>query len=84
MPNRHTLTYLVKQDASIGTSSSILIRILTTVWTVTVFQAHCAKQLVFSVHMKSENLQYNTLGHWVDRFINQGSDGPSIILIDCK
>ena len=31
---------------------------------------------------KSNNLQYNTLGHWVDRLIDQASDGPSIILID--
>ena len=31
---------------------------------------------------KSDNLQYNTLGRWVDRLINQASDGPSIILID--
>ena len=33
---------------------------------------------------KSDNLQYNTLGRWVDRLINQASDGPSIILIDWK
>ena len=26
--------------------------------------------------MKSDNLQYNTLGHWVNRLINQASDGP--------
>ena len=32
--------------------------------------------------LKSDNLQYNTLGRWVDRLINQASDGPSIILID--
>ena len=32
--------------------------------------------------MKSDNLQYNTLGCWVDRLIDQASDGPSIILID--
>ena len=31
---------------------------------------------------KSDNLQYNTLGRWVDRLIDQVSDGPSIILID--
>ena len=30
----------------------------------------------------SDNLQYNTLGRWVDRLIDQASDGPSIILID--
>ena len=32
--------------------------------------------------LKSENLQYNTLGRWIDCLINQASDGPSIILID--
>ena len=32
--------------------------------------------------VKSDNLQYNMLGPWVDRFIDQASDGPSIILID--
>ena len=32
--------------------------------------------------LKSDSLQYNTLGCWVDRRINQASDGPSIILID--
>ena len=32
--------------------------------------------------LKSDNLQYNTLGRWVDRLIDQASDGPSIILID--
>ena len=31
--------------------------------------------------LKSDNLQYNTLGRWVDRLHNQASDGPSIILI---
>ena len=31
---------------------------------------------------KSDNLQYNTLGRWVTRLIDQASDGPSIILID--
>ena len=34
------------------------------------------------LHLKSDNLQYNTLGRWVDRLIDQASDGPSIILID--
>ena len=33
-------------------------------------------------NFRSDNLQYNTLGRWVDRLINQASDGPSIILID--
>ena len=32
--------------------------------------------------LKSDNLQYNTLGRWVVRLIDQASDGPSIILID--
>ena len=32
-------------------------------------------------HHKSDNLQYDTLGCWVDGLI-QASDGPSIILID--
>ena len=31
---------------------------------------------------KSDNLQYNMLGHRVDHLIDQASDGPSIILID--
>jgi hypothetical protein len=33
-------------------------------------------------NLKSDNLQYNMLGHWVDHLIDQVSDGPSIILID--
>ena len=34
------------------------------------------------VYLKSDSLQYNQLGHWVDRLIDQASEGPSIILID--
>ena len=30
-------------------------------------------------NLKSDNLQYNTLGQWDDRFIDQVSDVPSII-----
>ena len=33
---------------------------------------------------KSDNLQYNMLGRWVDCLIDQASDGPSIVLIDKK
>jgi hypothetical protein len=33
-------------------------------------------------YYKSDNLQYNTLGCWVDRIIDQVCDGPSLILID--
>ena len=33
------------------------------------------------IHIKSGNLQYNMLGCWVDRLIDQVSDGPSIILL---
>ena len=33
---------------------------------------------------KSDDLQYNTLKGWVDRLIDQVSDGPSIILIENK
>ena len=33
-------------------------------------------------YLISDNLQYNTLGRWVDRLIDQASDGPSILLID--
>ena len=29
---------------------------------------------------KSDNLQYNTLGRWDDRLIDQASDVPSIII----
>ena len=29
--------------------------------------------------MKSDNLQYNTLGRWFDRLMDQASDVPSII-----
>ena len=36
------------------------------------------------LYLQSDNLQYNTLGHWVDCLIDQTSDGPSIILIDWK
>ena len=32
--------------------------------------------------LKSDKLQYNMLGLWVDRLIVQASDGPSIIMID--
>ena len=37
----------------------------------------------FLIHAnkKSDNLQYNKLGRWVDLLIDQGSDGPSIILM---
>ena len=35
-------------------------------------------------HIKSDNLKYNTLGHWVDCLIDQASDGPIIILIEKK
>ena len=42
-------------------------------------QSTSNKVLLF---IKSDNLQYNTLGCWVDRLIDQASDGPSIILID--
>ena len=35
-----------------------------------------------TAEMKSDNLQYNTLGRLVARIIDQVSDGPSIILID--
>ena len=36
------------------------------------------------LYLQSDNLQYNTLGQWVDCLIDQTSDGPSIILIDAK
>ena len=32
--------------------------------------------------LKSDNFQYDTLGRWVVRRIDQASDGPSIIFID--
>ena len=38
--------------------------------------------ILIHIDLKSDNLQYNTLGRWVDRLIDQVSDGPSIILID--
>ena len=34
--------------------------------------------------LKSDTLQYNTLGRWVAHLIDQASDGPSIILVDRK
>ena len=34
--------------------------------------------------LKSDNLQYDKLGHWVYHLIDQVSDGPSIILIENK
>ena len=40
------------------------------------------KSITQKVYQKSDNLQYNTLGRWVDRLIDQASDGPSNILID--
>ena len=33
------------------------------------------------VDFKSVNLQYNTLGRWAKRLINQASDVPSIIFL---
>ena len=40
---------------------------------------------LFSVKViKTNKLQYNMLGRWVDRHIDQVYDGPSIILIDWK
>ena len=35
-------------------------------------------------NVKPDNLWYNTKGFFVDRLINQTSDGSSIILIDWK
>ena len=32
--------------------------------------------------LKSDNLQYNMLGRWVDRLIDQASDGPSTYYFD--
>ena len=32
--------------------------------------------------LKFDNLQYNTLGRWVDCLITKSSDGPSTILMD--
>ena len=43
-----------------------------------------AWQLTDRGYQNSDNLQYNTLGRWVDRLIDQASDGSSIILIDWK
>ena len=40
------------------------------------------RQISSGPFCKPNNLQYNTLGHWVDCLINHMSDGPSIILID--
>ena len=40
-------------------------------------------QCMFSLQ-KSDNLQYNTLGPWVNCLIDQASDGQSIILIHRK
>ena len=37
-----------------------------------------------NIHIKSDNLQYNMLGRWVDHLIDQVSDGPSIILRENK
>ena len=34
------------------------------------------------IYLKSDNLQYNILGRWVDCLVKQVSDGPGIILID--
>ena len=31
---------------------------------------------------KSDNLQYDVMGRWIDCLIDQASDGPSIILIN--
>ena len=45
---------------------------------------HWRGYLELSSDLKPDNLQYNTLGRWVDRLIDQASDGPSIILIDWK
>ena len=39
---------------------------------------------IYLTYLKSEKLQYNTLGRWVDFLNDQASDGPSIILIDWK
>ena len=41
---------------------------------------------VYLIFLKSDNLQYNTLGWWDDRLIDQASDVSSIIffIISCK
>ena len=50
--------------------------------TLAKLQKNTKKQKGTYVHLKSNNLQYNTLGRWVDRLIDHASDGLSIILID--
>ena len=36
-------------------------------------------QIIYDQNLKSDNLQYNTLGRWDERLIDQASDVPSII-----
>ena len=37
-----------------------------------------------AANLKSDNLQYNTLGRWDKRLIDQVSDVPNIICINCS
>ena len=40
------------------------------------------QQAVRDIHIKSVNLQFNTVGRWDDDMIDPPSDGPMFILID--
>ena len=52
---------------------------------MTIFTQNYVTKLFYGVHtVKCDNLQYITLGCWVDPLINQASDGLSIILIGWK
>ena len=53
-------------------------------WGEILFEYRIHERTFVVGHHKSDNLQYNTLGCWIERLIDQVSDGPSIILKDWK
>ena len=46
------------------------------------FGAHISNLVILLAKQKSDNLQFNAVGQWVDRTIVPLSDGPMFILID--
>ena len=69
------------ESLSVSDTSSMKRPLSTTESTMSKFsQSHLIDPVAQS-HLKSDNLQYDTLGCWVDCLIDQACDGPRIILI---
>ena len=81
--NGSTINYLLFNLCFSNLVISFLVKPISAIYVgyaVTTGEAQVSR--ITGLIYKSDNLQYNTLGRWVDRLINQTSDGPSIILID--